>query len=54
MLSHLRRDGPRLDLFRPVDDLSVFSEEAPSISGWRSASSRPIANELEKFVIKVH
>ncbi|KAJ3409888.1 hypothetical protein HDV05_004169 [Chytridiales sp. JEL 0842] len=52
MLSNLRREGPRLDLFRPVDDLSVFSEDAPSMSGWSRAPSRPIANELEKFVIK--
>ncbi|KAJ3117238.1 hypothetical protein HDU96_007497 [Phlyctochytrium bullatum] len=36
------------------DDLSVFSEDAPSWSGWNHRPNRPIANELEKFVIKPH
>jgi hypothetical protein len=51
MLENLRRRGPRLHLFRPVEDLTVFSQEAPGHSG--SGSSKRIANELEKFVIRV-
>jgi len=51
MLEGLRKKGARLYLFRPVEDLSSLADGA-SIS-WTKPSSRPVANELEKYVIKV-
>lgn len=55
MLENLRRRGPRLFLFRPVEDLSIFAEneKSGSLSGWGVQSGMPVASELEKFVIKV-
>ncbi|KAJ3193150.1 hypothetical protein HK101_005337 [Irineochytrium annulatum] len=51
-LESFRRKGPKLNLFRPVEDLSVFSEEGPRVSGIHHTSNVPIKNELEKFIIK--
>lgn len=51
MLEKLRKKGPRLYLFRPVEDLSVLSESHERTSADRG--SRPFTTELEKYVIKV-
>ncbi|KAJ1570068.1 hypothetical protein HK096_003163 [Nowakowskiella sp. JEL0078] len=54
MLHNLRRKGARLYLFRPVEDLSVLSEAGLPMNGkYSSQVNRPIANELEKQVIKL-
>ncbi|KAJ3086244.1 hypothetical protein HK102_013370 [Quaeritorhiza haematococci] len=55
MLEHMRRKGPRLYMFRPIEDLTVLSDSGmkPGLVGWgRAPPTRPIANELEKYVIK--
>lgn len=50
MLEHMRKKGPRLHLFRPVEDLSSFSstlnENTPG--GYQSMNR---ATELERYVI---
>ncbi|RUS27280.1 hypothetical protein BC938DRAFT_483485 [Jimgerdemannia flammicorona] len=61
MLENLRRKGPQLYLFRPVDDLSKLSggkeKGGAGIGagdGWGSmfGTGREIAGELERFVVK--
>jgi hypothetical protein len=53
LLDKLRVKGPRLYLFRPVEDLSALTEDGESvIAGWGSSVNRPLANELEKHVLK--
>ena len=52
MLETIRKKGPRLYLFRPVEDLSVFSDSDPAHSMGGRGSGQPIATELEKYVIK--
>ncbi|RKO94243.1 inositol hexakisphosphate-domain-containing protein, partial [Blyttiomyces helicus] len=49
MLQNFRRKGPRLSLFRPVEDLTIFSEDNAPFAG---LTQRPFENELEKYVIK--
>jgi hypothetical protein len=55
MLETLRHRGPRLFLFRPVEDLSVFARESSEskvpLTAW--GENIPVPSELEKFVIKV-
>ena len=56
MLYAFRQKGKRLYLFRPVEDLSLLSEEslgAPALAGWGKQPVRPMAADLEKYVIKV-
>ena len=49
----MRHDGPRLYLFRPVEDLSALAEDGQNvIAGWGSSVTRPLANELERHVLK--
>jgi len=49
MLDHMRKKGPRLHLFRPVEDLSSFSSTLnENISGLQSVNR---ATELERYVI---
>ncbi|KAJ3072961.1 hypothetical protein HDU98_002548 [Podochytrium sp. JEL0797] len=43
MLDSIRKRGFRLHAFRPVEDLTVFSEDH---------GQKPLANELESFVMK--
>lgn len=51
----MRLKGPRLYLFRPVEDLSALAEDGQHVlAGWGSSSpaAQPLANELEKHVLK--
>ncbi|KAJ3024316.1 UNVERIFIED_CONTAM: hypothetical protein HDU68_008233 [Siphonaria sp. JEL0065] len=50
MLDSIRKRGFRLHAFKPVEDLTVFSEEHPIYDG--TGHHKPIANELESFVMK--
>ena len=51
-LTRLRTTTPPLSLFRPCEDLSVFSTKAGSaLSAWGPNAIQPAA-ELDKFVIK--
>ncbi|KAI9328029.1 inositol hexakisphosphate-domain-containing protein [Zopfochytrium polystomum] len=52
MLEYLRRKGARLELFRPVEDLTLLSENPSLSSRILYNSERPMTNELEKFVIR--
>ncbi|KAJ3280819.1 hypothetical protein HK104_000390 [Borealophlyctis nickersoniae] len=54
MLDAFRAKGPRLYLFRPIEDLSLFSDDVahPRMIGWGREPARPMAAELEKYVIK--
>ncbi|KAJ3046238.1 hypothetical protein HDV00_000050 [Rhizophlyctis rosea] len=54
MLDAFRSKGKRLYLFRPVEDLSLLSEDIgpPALAGWGKAPKRPMAADLEKYVIK--
>ncbi|KAI9192964.1 inositol hexakisphosphate-domain-containing protein [Polychytrium aggregatum] len=52
MLQNIRHRGPRLYLFRPVEDLSVFAEEKDTLMGWGQGPARKNINELETYVIK--
>jgi hypothetical protein len=53
MLTRLRNTHPPLSLFRPAEDLSVFSSniEKSGLSAWGPHSTQP-ATELDKYVIK--
>ncbi|KAI9351265.1 inositol hexakisphosphate-domain-containing protein [Obelidium mucronatum] len=50
MLDSIRKRGFRLHAFKPVEDLTVFSEE-PVYDG-SGHHHKPMANELESFVMK--
>jgi hypothetical protein len=62
MIDLLKKSGYRLDLFRPIDDLTFLSDTAPTTNYGsfhhrggligESNYSR-ITNELEKYIIKV-
>jgi hypothetical protein len=53
MLKRLRSTSPTLSLFRPVEDLSLFSSDIVKngLSAWGPHSAQP-ATELDKYVIK--
>ena len=51
VLEHMRKKGPKLYLFRPIEDLSALSPTDQVIAGW-GVQNRPLANELERFVLK--
>ena len=57
MLEGMRRKGPRLYLFRPVEDLGVLSESFTPTSKLlrtsKQSGDRTQENEAEKYVIKV-
>lgn len=52
MLEKIRKKGPRLSIFRPVDDLSVLSEGVGRITALGRGPSKPVVTELDKHVIK--
>ena len=53
VLETMRQDGPRLYLFRPVEDLSALAEDGQNvIAGWGRTPDQPLANELERHVLK--
>ncbi|KAJ8323879.1 hypothetical protein O5D80_007110 [Batrachochytrium dendrobatidis] len=54
IIENLRRDSTSLSLFRPIEDLSVFSEDmsnTSSLVGW-GPNQKPATRELDKHVIK--
>ena len=51
MLDYLRRKGPKLHLFRPIEDLSIFSGNLHK-GALTGISTLNGASELEKYVIK--
>ncbi|TPX58470.1 hypothetical protein SpCBS45565_g07990 [Spizellomyces sp. 'palustris'] len=52
MLENFRVHGPRLHLFRPIEDLSLLSTDMEAQKGRGWDKTRPTAYELEKHVIK--
>ncbi|ORY52376.1 hypothetical protein BCR33DRAFT_711697 [Rhizoclosmatium globosum] len=50
MLDSIRKRGFRLHAFKPVEDLTVFSEEHHRV--YADGQNKPMANELENFVMK--
>ena len=54
MLAFLRRKGARLEMFRPVEDLAMLTEDRHPNSGISYGQQIPMAKELERFVIKVY
>lgn len=55
MLGTLRMQGPRLFLFRPVEDLAVFARESEAEAPLAvRGPDLPVPSELETFVIKVY
>lgn len=53
VLESMRKKGPKLYLFRPVEDLSALSgDNQVHIVGWGSKETQPLANELEQHVLR--
>ncbi|KAI8918923.1 inositol hexakisphosphate-domain-containing protein [Entophlyctis helioformis] len=56
MLEYMRREASSLSLFRPIEDLSVFSQDVSQppafLAGWGPSVERPPVTELDKHVIK--
>ncbi|KAI8809960.1 inositol hexakisphosphate-domain-containing protein [Cladochytrium replicatum] len=55
MLDSFRKEGSRLFLFRPVEDLSILAEsESIGTVAWGTRQTgKPLGNELEKHVMKM-
>lgn len=52
MLEHMRKKGPRLHLFRPVEDLSSFSSTLnENLSSGYQYQGKNRATELERYVV---
>jgi hypothetical protein len=47
----MRKEGAKLHLFRPIEDLSSLVDVG-ELSGWGSSVPRPLANEFEQHVLK--